>query len=154
MPSGMQETGSNLLQLGESILTQDPQDAEELANRGIRDRVHHKAAALSRLHQSRSVQDLQVLRSVRNTHAGFFCQVFHRAFGLAQQVDQLQALGARDSSSNTGYLAIGVVFECALVSFRTIINYSIDCLIVALLFSIVKERFSSPGEYAWHFCPT
>jgi len=117
IPAVMQESGANLLQLREPILTQDPQDTEEVTDQSVRDRIHHETPMLSRQHQAGSVEDLQVLRSVGNTHAGFFGQNFYRALGLAEQVEQLQALGARESFADAGQLAVGVVLEGALGGF-------------------------------------
>src|SRR3990172_2337179 len=105
----------DLLDLRQPVLGEPSKASEEHADRLVGYAVDHEAPLFLGLHQTGRAQNTQVPRGVRHAQGGLFRQHLDGLGGLAQQIEQLQALWTACRPAYTGELREDGVFKVSVL---------------------------------------
>jgi hypothetical protein len=102
------------IEFGQSALGHRSQRTAEIGDGGIGETVVDELALLAAFHECCLAQGLQMLRGVRDGRADFTGERIDGALTLAEELEQLQAMGAAEGLPDARELRIQAVFEVAV----------------------------------------
>src|SRR5262249_37292209 len=97
--------------LRQPLLAERAESQPELTNGRMRDAVEDELPFAPRLDQPRGFQRLQVRARIADGESSLIGEYLDGFFSLAEEVENLEPLGARDCRPNPGELLVEGVFE-------------------------------------------